>query len=45
LLSMPFLRLIAWQAAMLAIIALIAYAWALRRYGTGEHARTMPYWY
>ena len=41
LLSMPFLRLIAWQAALLAIIALIAYAWALCRYGTGEHARTI----
>lgn len=41
LLSRPFLILIAWQGAMLASITLAAYAWALRQYGVGAHARTV----
>ena len=41
LLSTRFLVLIVWQAAMLAAIALAAYAYALRRYGPGDHARTI----
>ena len=41
LLSTRFLVLIAWQGAMLAAIALAAYAYALRRYGPGDHARTI----
>ena len=41
LLSKPFLLMVAWQGAMLAAIALGAYAWALDRYGSGAHARTM----
>jgi Ca2+-transporting ATPase len=41
LLSMPFLILIGWQAAMLATIALGAYVWALEVYGSGPHARTI----
>jgi magnesium-transporting ATPase (P-type) len=32
-----------WQSVMLAIIALIAYAWALSKYGPGEHARTIAF--
>jgi Ca2+-transporting ATPase len=41
LLSRPFLILIAWQGAMLASITLASYAWALRLYGAGAHARTV----
>ncbi|HEV2719681.1 MAG TPA: HAD-IC family P-type ATPase, partial [Thermoanaerobaculia bacterium] len=41
LLSRPFLFLIAWQAAMLAAIALAAFVWAVGRYGDGAHARTI----
>jgi len=33
--------LIGWQAVMLATFALAAYAWALRVYGEGSHARTI----
>ena len=41
LLSRSFLVLILWQGALLAIVALGAYVWALRAYGSGAHARTM----
>jgi Ca2+-transporting ATPase len=41
LLSTRFLVLIVWQGAMLAAIALAAYAYALRLYGPGDHARTI----
>ena len=40
-LSKRFLILIGWQSAMLAAIALAAYAWALQEYGRGSHARTI----
>ena len=41
LLSRSFMTLIGWQAVMLAAFALAAYAWALQRYGSGAHARTV----
>ena len=41
LLSARLVTLIAWQAAMLATLALAAYAWALNVYGPGPHARTI----
>ncbi len=41
LLSTPFLLTIAWQGAMLGIISLVAYFWALQVYGEGSHARTI----
>ena len=41
LLSRSFMLLIGWQAVMLATFALAAYAWALRVYGEGSHARTI----
>lgn len=41
MLSRKFMVLIAWQGAMLAVIALGAYLWALNRYGPGPHARTI----
>lgn len=41
LLSKPFLVLIGWQAAMLALISLTAYMWALEVYGPGAHSRTI----
>ena len=41
LLSARFVTLIAWQAAMLAALALAAYMWALNVYGPGAHARTI----
>jgi Ca2+-transporting ATPase len=41
LLSRSFLILVAWQGAMLALIALSAYVWALRVHGSGPHARTI----
>ncbi len=41
LLSRSFLVLVAWQGAMLAAVALGAYAWALRAYGAGSHSRTI----
>jgi Ca2+-transporting ATPase len=41
LLSKPFLVLIGWQAAMLALIVLGAYIWALNVYGPGPHSRTI----
>jgi Ca2+-transporting ATPase len=40
-LSRRFLTLIGWQGAMLAVINLFAYAWALSRYGAGAHARSI----
>jgi Ca2+-transporting ATPase len=40
-LSRRFVLLIAWQAAMLGAIGLLAYAWALSRYGPGSHARSI----
>jgi len=41
LLSRRFVFLIVWQAAMLAVITLVAYWWALGAYGAGSHARTI----
>jgi Ca2+-transporting ATPase len=41
LLSGRFMVLIGWQAAMLAALALGAYAWALETYGPGAHSRTV----
>lgn len=41
LLSKPFLILIGWQAAMLAMIVLGVYMWALEVYGPGPHSRTI----
>jgi Ca2+-transporting ATPase len=41
LLSKRFLILIGWQAAMLAVISLGAYTWALNVYGPGSHSRTI----
>lgn len=41
LLSAKLVILIAWQAAMLAVLALFAYHWALQIYGPGSHARTI----
>jgi Ca2+-transporting ATPase len=41
LLSKDLLILIAWQAMMIAFLALGAYTWALRVYGPGAHARTI----
>ena len=41
LLSKKLLILIAWQAVMIATLALLAYTWALRRYGPGAHARSV----
>ena len=41
LLSGRFMILIGWQAATLATIALAAYLWALRTYGSGAHSRTV----
>jgi Ca2+-transporting ATPase len=41
LLSTKLVMLIAWQAAMLAALALAAYMWALQVYGPGAHARTI----
>lgn len=41
LLTRPFLVLIAWQSALLAVLALGAYLWALRIYGPGPQARTV----
>jgi len=40
-LSRSFLILVGWQGVMLAAVALAAYAWALRMYGGGSHARTL----
>ena len=40
-LSKPFLVLIGWQAAMLAIIVLGIYIWALKVYGPGSHSQTI----
>jgi len=40
-LSKPFLILIGWQAAMLAMIVLGVYMWALEAYGPGPHSRTI----
>lgn len=39
--SRALLTTIVWQAAMLATITLSIYAWALRTYGEGAHARTL----
>ena len=41
LVTARFVTLIAWQAAMLAALALAAYLWALKVYGPGAHARTI----
>jgi Ca2+-transporting ATPase len=41
LLSKKLLILIAWQAFMMATLALLAYTWALRLYGPGAHARSV----
>lgn len=41
LLSKKLLILIAWQAVMIATLALLAYIWALRLYGPGVHARSV----
>jgi len=41
LLNRSFLLLIGWQGAMLAIVALAAYVWALHTWGEGAHARTI----
>jgi len=41
LLSTKLVVLIAWQAAMLAALALAAYFWALQLYGPGAHSRTI----
>ncbi len=41
LLSKHFLLLISWQGAMLAIITLAVYFWALQNYGDGAHTRTV----
>lgn len=41
LLSKELMRLILWQALMLATIMLAAYGWALKNYGAGAHARTI----
>jgi Ca2+-transporting ATPase len=41
LLSTKLVILITWQAVMLAVIALVAYRWALQVYGPGSHARTI----
>ncbi len=41
LLSTKLLILIAWQAAMIAALALAAYMWALQIYGPGAHSRTV----
>jgi Ca2+-transporting ATPase len=41
LLSTKLVILIAWQAAMLAALALAAYGWALQVYGPGAHSRTI----
>lgn len=41
LLSRTLLILIGWQAVMIALLALAAYAWALQNYGPGAHARTV----
>lgn len=41
LLSTRLVILIAWQAAMLAALALAAYMWALQVYGPGPHSRTI----
>jgi len=40
-LSKPFLFLISWQGAMLALVALSAYFWSLYHYGEGDHTRTV----
>lgn len=40
-LTPSFMLLIAWQGALLGGIALAAYAWAVRMYGEGSHARTV----
>ncbi len=41
LLSTKLVILIAWQAAMIAALALAAYMWALQMYGPGAHSRTV----
>ncbi|MEO8037043.1 MAG: HAD-IC family P-type ATPase, partial [Acidobacteriota bacterium] len=41
LFSAPLVGLIAWQAGMLTVLTLAAYAWALRTYGPGPHAHTV----
>lgn len=41
MLSRNFFLLIGWQGAMLALISLVCYWWALEKYGPGDHARTI----
>ena len=41
LLSHPFFGRILWQAALLALIILAAYLWAMKTYGEGAHSRTI----
>ena len=41
LLSRSFLILIGWQSAMLAAVALVAYVWALSKYGPGPRSHTI----
>jgi Ca2+-transporting ATPase len=41
LLSRSFLILIGWQSAMLAAVALVAYVWALGKYGPGPRSHTI----
>lgn len=41
LVSNKFLLVVAWQGVMLATLGLLAYVWALQRYGPGAHSRTM----
>ena len=41
LLSRPFLILIGWQSAMLGMLGLGGYLWALQMYGPGAHSRTI----
>jgi Ca2+-transporting ATPase len=41
LLSTKLVILIAWQGAMIAVVALAAYMWALQIYGPGAHSRTI----
>jgi Ca2+-transporting ATPase len=41
LLSPGFLGMVAWQGAVLALVVLACYRWALDAYGPGAHARTI----
>jgi Ca2+-transporting ATPase len=41
LLTRPLITLILWQGALIALVILAAYRWALDAYGAGAHARTV----